>query len=383
MPNFSGKWNLNGQLAGVKQGSWPEIVKTSLYAWGNNYNGQSGLNDRINRSSPVQVGSLADWSSVSSAGPNITAIKTDGTLWSWGINEDGELGQNDVINRSSPVQVGTLTNWSTTSSHDHTLAVKTDGTLWSWGKGSLGRLGDPTLPVGDAANRSSPIQIGALTTWSKTSAGNQHSLALKTNGTLWAWGNGVIGQIGDNTVIRRSSPVQVGAETNWSEIAAGSATSFGITTDGKLYAWGEASSGKLGLNDAINRSSPVQVGVLTNWSKIASKGTVVHAIKTDGTLWGWGRNDVGGAVGDNTIINRSSPVQIGSDTDWNKVSAGARVSSAIKTDGTLWSWGRNNIGQAGNDSTIALSSPVQIGALTKWTDVEATAEATLALFRIT
>jgi alpha-tubulin suppressor-like RCC1 family protein len=123
--------------------------------------------------------------------------------------------------------------------------------------------------------------------------------------------------------------------------------------------------------------------VLTNWSKIASKGNVVHAIKTDGTLWGWGRNDVGGAVGDNTIINRSSPVQIGSDTDWNKVSAGALASSAIKTDGTLWSWGRNNIGQAGNDSTIALSSPVQIGALTKWTDVEATAEATLALFRIT
>jgi alpha-tubulin suppressor-like RCC1 family protein len=145
------------------------------------------------------------------------AVKTDGTLWTWGEDDAGILGHNDVdVNRGSPLQVGALTNWlHATMGFRHSAAVKTDGTLWAWGYNVVGQLGD-----GTTINKSSPIQVGALTTWDDVDTGRFHTLATTGDGQLWAFGDNRDGQLGDNTTTNRNSPIQVGALTGWNSVAA-------------------------------------------------------------------------------------------------------------------------------------------------------------------
>jgi alpha-tubulin suppressor-like RCC1 family protein len=267
---------------------------------------------------------------------------------------------------SSPVQVGALTNWAQVSAglnNGNMGAIKTDGTLWTWGNSTSGLLGDNQASV----NRSSPIQIGSLTDWSFVSAGSAHVVALKTSGTMWSWGSNSGGRLGQNiaATVSVSSPVQIGALTNWSRVSAYTSHTLAVTTSNTLYAWGYGAYGRLGLGNVINRSSPVQVGALTNWSQISAGSYHSAAIKTDGTLWAWGRNN-NGQLGENTVVLRSSPVQVGALTDWSQISAGNTQTVAIKTDGTLWAWGNNNQGQVGDGTVVLRSSPVQIGALTSW-----------------
>ena len=358
------------------------VVLKQLWSWGVNTEGRLGLGDVNIRSSPVQVGTLTDWSSISGGNPSFaTAIKTDGTLWSWGFNTSGQLGLGDATARSSPVQVGALTAWSKVfSGNSNALAIKTDGTLWAWGLNSDGRLG-----LGDVTNRSSPVQVGALTTWSVIST-SSHSLAVKTDGTLWAWGANTVGQcgLGNTLTVGRSSPVQVGTLTTWASVVAGRGVSLAVKTDGTLWAWGSNNSGQLGLGNTTNRSSPVQVGALTTWSsKISASGSVttfahVLAVKTDGTLWSWGHNSRG-QLGLNDQTSRSSPVQVGALTTWdvcscaNSHSYAFGFSAAIKTNGTLWTWGGGDFGclGLGNGDFSVTISPVQVGALTTWISVSA------------
>jgi alpha-tubulin suppressor-like RCC1 family protein len=341
-----------------------------LYSWGYNGQGQLGHNDIANRSSPVQIGALTTWSQIASGQGFSLAIKTNGTMFSWGSNTVGQLGRNDyAINRSSPVQIGALTTWSKIAGGaSHSLAVKTDGTMWSWGNSGSGELGH-----NEDTNRSSPVQVGALTTWYQIAAGSSFSLAVKTDGTLWSWGFGSYGQLGHNDAISRSSPVQIGALTTWSQVTAGAQHSFAIKTDGTMWSWGLGSNGRLGHNNVISRSSPVQVGALTTWAQVAGGGNSggnSHsvALKTDGTLWSWGYGG-NGRLGHNNLISHSSPVQIGALTTWSQIAAGQEFNLAIKTDGTLWSWGQGSAGQIGDGAADNRSSPVQIGALTTWSQL--------------
>lgn len=253
------------------------IQDGKLYGWGANLGGMTGLNDTSRRSSPIQVGSLNNWKQVS-IGNGVGAVKTDGTLWTWGFNTAGQLGHNDTVERSSPVQVGALTNWKMISSGQQAMvAIKTDGTLWTWGTGNSGALGS-----GNVTNVSSPVQVGALTNWNLVSMGNYMCLAVKTDGTLWSWGKNNNGELGQNDRTYRSSPTQVGALTNWKQPS--NARSFNtcgaIKTNGTLWMWGENYDGNLGTNDTINRSSPVQVGALTTWVYVAAGGANTFGIKT-------------------------------------------------------------------------------------------------------
>jgi len=373
MPNFSGKWNLQGQLQGIKAGTWTGIEQYELWAWGNNGSGRLGLNDdqTVDKSSPVQVGTLADWSQVATGGAQALAIKTDGTLWAWGDNGSGRLGLNDdpTVDRSSPVQVGILTDWAQVATRFiFVAAVKTDGTLWAWGDNGDGRLG---LNDNQTVDKSSPVQVGALTNWSQVSTGAFHAAAIKTDGTLWSWGKGQYGPLGHNDEITRSSPVQVGASTNWSQVSSSTYHTAAVKTDGTLWAWGDNTRGQLGDNTVVYRSSPVQVGALTTWAQVSTGGAATFAVKTDGTLWAWGLASYG-RLGTNNQIDRSSPVQIGALTTWSKVSSSTNeTGGALKTDGTLWTWGGNGEGRLGLNDTINRSSPVQVGNLTNWSDISA------------
>ena len=406
-----------------------------LWGWGGlNSSGQLGTNNTTQTtSSPVQIGTLNNWSRLFASWSGTMAIKTDGTLWAWGRNVTfGQLGDNTVVTRSSPVQIGTLNNWSTLAvGNNHTLALKTDGTLWSWGGNTNGELGQN---IATSAHRSSPVQVGTETNWAWIGAGSNHSLAVKTNGTLWTWGRGTSGELGSGVVTPRSSPVQLGTLTNWSGVEGGGFFSMAIKTDGTLWSWGSNGSGRLGDGTSINRSSPVQVGTLNNWSKIypgedAGSNTYgsCAAIKTDGTLWAWGMNGNGqNGQGEITIIARSSPVQIGTNTNfasgsfgqehgiallndgtlaswgvqssavlgqnltfninrssptqvgdfntsWSDtiISVGSSHTMARKSNGTLWSWGVNTFGQLGSGTTLNRSSPVQVGTLNNWKLVSA------------
>ena len=347
-----------------------------LWTWGRNSDGSLGLGDTVYKSSPVQVGSATTWNNIHNGYFVSLAIKTDGTLWSWGPNNYGQLGLNDKVYRSSPVQVGSSTNWSkAVAGIQFCGSIKTDGTLWLWGRGSYGRLG-----LGDTINRSSPTQVGSNTNWNIINIVGYNSRAIKTDGTLWSWGPNGYGQLGLNdagngssTTNSKSSPTQVGTNTNWSKITSCSGSTLGIKTDGTLWSWGENSFGELGLNGSGNyarKSSPTQVGSSTNWDKITSGVGASHflAIKTDGTLWGWGYNQ-GSPLGLDDYTNKSSPTQVGANTNWNIISASSSSGAAIKTDGTLWVWGNNQGGRLGLNSTSNVLSPVQVGSSTNWSNV--------------
>ncbi len=340
------------------------FVGNTLFGWGAGTSGELGDNTAASKSSPIQTIALGiNWEQTSAGTGFSAAVKTDGTLWCWGVNTNGRLGDNTATSRSSPVQTVTFaTNWKQVACGDnHTAAVKTDGTLWLWGNNSNGHLGDNTT-----TSRSSPVQtIARENNWSQVSCSNVttngHTAAIKTDGTLWTWGINGNGQLGDNTRTSRSSPVQtIAFGTSWKQVDCGNSFVAAIKTDGTLWCWGLGTSGQLGDNTVTSKSSPVQtVAGGTNWKQVSCGGTHMAAIKTDGTLWSWGDGALG-RLGDNTITSKSSPVQtIAYGTNWKQVSCGVGHTAAIKNDGTLWSWGIGTGGRLGDNTAASKSSPVQ------------------------
>ena len=274
-------------MTGILQGLLASIGAAQIpfmYSWGYNNAGQLGQNNRISRSSPVQVDN-EEWTVISGGGNGVAAIKADGTLWTWGYNYKGQLGQNDRVARSSPTQVGALMDWSSVSNTMYAgacVAVRTNGSLWTWGPNATGQLGQ-----GDEVDRSSPTQVGGLLTWAKVSGGTRAGAAIKTDNSLWIWGNNGNGQLGQGTTgIPIKSPVQIAG--SWSSVALGDNGEHAIRTNGALFAWGFPGSGQLGTNSYTQFDSPVQIGSLLDWSFISANGTGTRAaLKTDGTLWGW------------------------------------------------------------------------------------------------
>ncbi|MBS1773996.1 MAG: T9SS type A sorting domain-containing protein [Bacteroidetes bacterium] len=337
----------------------------TLWAWGYNTHGQLGIGSTTNQSSPVQVGTSSNWVSVQAGGEEYAiGLKSDGTLWAWGRNIYGQLGDGTTTDRTSPVQIGSLTNWiSIATGFGHSIAIRADGTLWAWGHNNSGQLG-----IGNTTNQSSPVQVGTANTWVMVAGGGGHTLALKVDGTLWSWGdNSTYGQLGIGSTTSQSSPVQVGSANTWVSIAAGGFHSLALKADGTLYSWGGNPNGAMGFGSAISSQTvPTLLSSLTtDWLQISTGDGHTLALKSDGTLWAWGRNS-SGQLGIGSTTQQLSAVQVGTATNWISVSAGGNHSLALKSDGTLWAWGWNGWGQLGIGSTTNQSSPVQVGSATTW-----------------
>lgn len=362
------------------------FTQGNLWSWGKNGYGQLGINDITHRSSPVQTVAFGiNWLKVGCGGEQFAGIKSDGTLWVCGKNQFGQLGDNtsNTTHKSSPIQtISGGTNWyDLCCGQNHTVSIKTDGTLWLWGRNAYGQIGDNTI-----SDRSSPVQtVTVAANWWKISAGFNHTVALKTDGTLWSWGRNNQGQLGDNSITNRSSPVQtVTLGNNWSQISCGYAHTVALKTDGTLWAWGIGTYGNLGDNSATTKSSPVQVvGAATNWKQISAGQTYTTAIKNDGTLWGWGSNFFG-QLGTNDTSSFSSPVQtITRGTTWKNLGTALSLTTcATKTDGTIWVWGRNNNGQLGNNTVSNTSSPIQSLTGNNWKSISCGSDFVSAIYYV-
>jgi alpha-tubulin suppressor-like RCC1 family protein len=358
-------------------GIWQSFgpVTPRAWAWGSNISGRLGDGTITNRSSPVSVIGEFTWCQVAAGCAHTAAVRTNGTLWAWGYGFRGRLGDNTTTDRSSPVSViGGFTDWCQVSAgQTHTAAVRTNGTLWAWGYNANGRLGD-----GTTTDRSSPVSvIGGFTDWCQVSAGGSHTAAVRTNGTLWAWGYNGSGRLGDGTTTSKTSPVSViGGFTDWCQVSAGSGHTAALRTNGTLWAWGFNGCGRLGDGTITARSSPVSViGGFTDWCQVSTVFSHTAAVRTNGTLWAWG-DSCGGRLGDGTnfaFCGQSSPVSVlGGFTDWCQVSAGNVHTAAVRTNGTLWAWGCGSCGPLGNNTTTDRSSPVPVvGGFTDWCQVSA------------
>ena len=330
----------------------------TVWAWGTNDSGQLGDGTQgVDRSPPVLVSGLTDVVSVSASGSNSLAVQSDGTLWAWGSNSKGQLGDGPTTDSLTPKPVSGLTGVvAVAAGNYHSLAVKSDGTLWAWGGNFNGQLGD-----GTTTDRSTPKPVPGLTGVVAVAAGNNHSLAVKSDGTLWAWGSNLEGQLGDRTRKDRSAPTQV--LTDVVAVAAGNYHSLAVKSDGTLWAWGWNFRGQLGDGTMTDSLTPKQVPNLTGFVAVAEGLNHSLAIKSDGTLWGWGSNS-GGQLGDGTTEpDTRTPLPVNLPGGIMAMDAGNGHSLAVKSDGTLWTWGNNSRGQLGDGTTTSRSTPGQLMGL--------------------
>ena len=289
---------------------------------------------------------------IAAGGGYVIAIGNDSSLWGWGSNHLGQLGNGTSTVQEVPGRIGASTDWKFVSAgKSNTMAIKTDGSLWTWGVNSFGSFGDGTTN----GWRTTPVQIGTDKNWRMVSTSEYHTAAIKTDGTLWAWGYNHYGQLGDGTTTERNTPVQIGTDKNWGMVSAGEFHIAAIKTDGSLWAWGNNGYGQLGNGTTTDRNTPVQIGTNKNWKTVSAGSQNTLAISTDGTLWAWGRNH-SGQLGDGTITTRHSPVQIGTDKNWNTVFAGnSYYTIASKIDSGVWAWGQSGsilgIGATGDQRT--------------------------------
>lgn len=302
---------------------------------------------------PVSPAAALGTTAVVSTGTNHTcAIDTDGTLWCWGWTgaPRGFIGDGTTATSSTPVQVGTDTDWVTVSAGEaHSCALKSNGTLWCWGSNFRGQLGIGTFSASSSLGADSPVQVGSDTDWRTVSSGRGGTCAVKTDNTLYCWGYNADGQLGDGTTTSRPSPTLIGS--NYLGVSTGWDHSCALAADHSIRCWGWNPYGAIGDGTTTSRLVPTTVGTDTDWSGVSAGSHYSCAIKSSGEVFCWGLNAYGET---GTSVNSGlwgpgnlSPLQVGTDTDWTAVTAGNRQSCATKADGSMYCWGQNKKGELG------------------------------------
>jgi len=277
--------------------------------------------------------------------------------------------------------------WKAISTGDNfSIAIRTDGSLWTWGENDQGQLGDGTF-----VNKDSPIRVGLDNDWIFITANGKNAAAIKKDGTLWAWGDNQYGAWGDyesSTSYGKDSniPLRVGTENNWIYVTTSSAGTTAIKTDGTIWGCGlKYGSAAFDQNSIeYQKITPTlytplgKIGSESSWVSVYSWGLITFAIKKNGTLWAWGNNRYND-LGTTATNYAYKPIQIGVDTNWKSISNYANNTFAVKTNGTLWAWGENSNSELGDGTNIKRITPIQIGTDTDWKTVSTGSSYTLAI----
>ncbi|MDD3878050.1 MAG: T9SS type A sorting domain-containing protein [Bacteroidales bacterium] len=302
--------------------------------------------------------------SIAAGGWHSVVVCSDNTVKCFGENATGQLGNGNNTDQNLPVSVAGLTGVIAVSAggdqlEAHSMALKSDGTVWTWGSNLYGALGNATT-----TSTNTPVQSLLLTNVTAISAGGWHSVALKDDGTVWTWGWNEDGQLGDGSITSRIIAGQVPGLTNVIAIAAGTYHVLALKDDGTVWAWGDNISGQIGNGSTTDVSSPVQVSGLSGVVKIAAGRFFSLAVKSDGTVWTWGEN-LYGQLGNGTTTDSHVPVQVSGLTGITSATAatGAFHCMAVKNDNTVWAWGRNTYGNLGDGSVTHKSTPVQMSGI--------------------
>ncbi len=340
----------------------------TLLAWGGDDFGKLGNNDDLhfNQNAPVAVSGASDIVAVAAGQEHSLALKANGTVLAWGNDTGGQLGDNATLeDKPTPVVVSGASNIIAISAgYYFSLALKSDGTMLAWGNNSRGQLGDSVVK----ADKPTPVAVSGASDIVAIGAGSEHSLALKTDGTMLAWGLDVDGQLGDNVQLTdQPLPVAVMTSSIIVGISAGTNHSLAVTSSGNVLAWGSDFAGQLGDNiPKVNKPTPVTVSGASNIVAVAGGWFHSLALKADGTVLAWG-SDTYGELGDGNQINpQGIPVVVENANSIVAIAANLHLSLALKSDGTVQSWGRNNSGQLGDNTGINQNSPVAVllGAFT-------------------
>jgi len=301
--------------------------------------------------------SVAVTPAISAGYAHTVAVDSKGILAAWGRDNLGQLGDGGIVDSRAPKQISTgYTFVAAGKGHDtaFTLAIKTDGTLWAWGNNTYGQLGD-----GTTTQALTPKQAGNAAGYTAVAAGYYHSVALKSDGTLWAWGRNDHGQLGDGSYTASLVPKQVGVATNYVAIAAGDSHTVALSSDGSLWAWGANENGQIGNGKgSTDVKAPVQVG--TGYSVITAGRYHTVAIKSDGSLWAWGDGSFG-QLGNGVQSGSDVPLQVGVDKTYIVIAAGYEHTVAIKNNGELWAMGINFYGSLGDGTVTDRLVPTLIG----------------------
>lgn len=473
---------LTGMIGAAGGGGHTIAVKSdgTVWTWGINFTGELGDNTPNFRVSPAVVNGIGGATAVTAGSSHSAALRNDGTVWAWGDNAFGQLGDGSTIQRTSPTQVSGIAGIiSISAGAAHTLALKNDGTVWAWGANFAGQLGD-----GTTANRTLPVMVNGLHDVVAIAAGPSYSFAVKTDGKIYAWGQNDSGQLGVGidvsplSYLTTPTPViiisgaiavaaggpNVGLTANGSifswggyqlafpyqlnpptprptldaplfspdsgsystvqtvtvnlpsapaslkSVALGGSHSLAVMSDGKVYAWGINDGGQIGLPGPFGASNysplPVQVNGVDSVKAAAAGDGHSLALRTDGTVWAWGRNDFGqsgtggpttnvpapvlnlsnikgisalfshsiavsnqgtvwvwGTGIDGTQTTQFTPVQVSSLLDVKAVAAGSNHYVALKNDGTVWTWGANGVGQLCDGTSGTRSNPAMVAGL--------------------
>lgn len=327
----------------------------SLRAWGANGSGQLGLGDTNNRARATRVApGTTRWRSLAGGSRHSCGIAEDGSLYCWGVNVHGQLGVGDTADRDTPTRVGAASDWvEVTCGGLHSCGLRAGGTLWCWGANPAGQLGLGS----ETGDQTAPRRVGAEQGWRGLAAKARFNCALRSDESLWCWGDNSDGQLGQGDTTDRRAPVQVAAGTRWAQVRMGPLHTCAVTANRELFCWGLNDFGQLGTGDTTSSRAPRRVGVERDWALVSGGFEHSCGVRSDGSLWCWGNGALGrlGVEGD---PSRTSPTRV----SWTRsrtrdVVTGQGHTCALDDTNALRCWGDNSAGQVGDEASSARSEP--------------------------